>query len=152
VRAYHASYRRGRQGLRGLEPAPDAAQHRVPDGRACRQHSAISVDQAIIGRPELQANLVASFREAYRRGGRAAAQEFHVLAQPWGFRLEEVAVPVRLWHGDADTVVPVGMAHVQARALPCSRLEIRPGAGHYWFFDQIEMLLRTLCFPAADAD
>ena len=111
-----------------------------------------AVDQAIIGRPEVRANLATSFREAFRGGGRAAAQEFHLLTQPWGFRLEEVAVPVRLWHGDADTVVPVGMAHVQARALPRCRLEIRKGAGHYWFFDQIEMLLRALCFPGTEAD
>jgi pimeloyl-ACP methyl ester carboxylesterase len=110
-----------------------------------------AVDQAIIGRPEIRANLATSFREAFRRGGRAVAQEFHPLAQPWGFRLEEVAVPVRLWHGDADTVVPVGMAHVQACALPHGSLEIRPGAGHYWFFDQIEMLLRALCCPTGDA-
>ena len=111
-----------------------------------------AVDQAIIGRPEVQANLVLSFREAFRRGGQAAAQELHLFAEPWGFRLEDVSLPVRLWHGDADTVVPVGMAHRQARALQRCRLEIRPGAGHYWFFDQIPMLLRALCFPAEGAD
>ena len=111
-----------------------------------------AVDQAIIGRPEVGANLVISFREAFRRGGAAAAQELHLFAEPWGFRLEDVSLPVRLWHGDADTVVPVGMAHLQARALQHCRLEIRPGAGHYWFFDQIPMLLRSLCFPAEGAD
>jgi pimeloyl-ACP methyl ester carboxylesterase len=111
-----------------------------------------AVDQAIIGRPEVQANLVLSFREAFRRGGRAVAEELHLFTHPWGFRLEEVSVPVRLWHGDADTVVPVGMAHLQARALPQSRLEIRKGAGHYWFFDHIEMLLRAVSFPTGDAD
>ena len=111
-----------------------------------------AVDQAIIGRPEVGANLVTSFREAFRRGGAAAAQEFHLFAEPWGFRLEDVSLPVRLWHGDADTVVPVGMAHMQARALQRCRLEIRPGAGHYWFFDQIPMLLRSLCPPTAEAD
>ena len=111
-----------------------------------------AVDQAILGRPEVRANLVTSFREAFRRGGQAAAQELHLFSEPWGFRLEDVSLPVRLWHGDADTVVPVGMAQMQARALQHGRLEIRKGAGHYWFFDQIPMLLRALCFPAGDAD
>ncbi len=109
-----------------------------------------AVDQAIMGRPEVGASLVVGFREAFRRGGQAAAQELHLFAEPWGFRLEEVSLPVRLWHGDADTIVPVGMAQALARALQHCRLEIRPGAGHYWFFDQIPMLLRALCFAPGD--
>jgi pimeloyl-ACP methyl ester carboxylesterase len=29
-----------------------------------------------------------------------------VFARDWGFRLDEVKVPVRWWHGDHDHIVP----------------------------------------------
>ena len=29
-----------------------------------------------------------------------------VFARDWGFRLEDIKVPVRWWHGDADHIVP----------------------------------------------
>lgn len=41
------------------------------------------------------------------------------------------SVPVQLVWGDQDIVIPVSHAHMAHAAMPGSRLEIFPGAGHY---------------------
>ncbi len=41
------------------------------------------------------------------------------------------SVPVQLVWGDEDVVIPVSHAHMAHAAMPGSRIEIFPGAGHY---------------------
>ena len=54
-----------------------------------------------------------------------------IYAQPWGFRLEEVRVPVRLWHGKQDRAFAVGLAEQIANRLPDCNAHYVEGAGHY---------------------
>ncbi|MFG3347018.1 alpha/beta fold hydrolase [Streptomyces sp. NPDC048018] len=49
---------------------------------------------------------------------------------PWGFRPEEVAVPVLLLHGERDRVVPVAHAHRLAARCPAAELRLGAGDGH----------------------
>jgi pimeloyl-ACP methyl ester carboxylesterase len=62
----------------------------------------------------------------------AAAPVFDLVlfTRDWGFRLGDIRVPIRFWHGDADHIVP--LAHVQhlAGLVPDSELRIRPGESH----------------------
>ena len=94
-------------------------------------------DRAILERPEIAACLMAGMKEAFRQGGLGAAEELLLLTRPWTFRPEDIRVPVRLWHGDADAVVPVAMGRYLAAAIPDCRAEFIPGAGHYLVFDRI---------------
>jgi hypothetical protein len=57
-------------------------------------------DQAIVAR--IQAPHQAMEREAFRQGAAAFAEELAIAARPWGFRLEDVASPTWLWHGEQD--------------------------------------------------
>jgi hypothetical protein len=34
-------------------------------------------------------------------------EDFHALTTPWGFDPGDITVPVELWHGDLDRMVPV---------------------------------------------
>lgn len=45
-------------------------------------------------------------------------------------RLHEIQAPTMILHGDEDAVSSVENAHVLARGIPGSRLEILPGVGH----------------------
>jgi pimeloyl-ACP methyl ester carboxylesterase len=101
-------------------------------------------DKAIVARPEVRDSLMAGLREAFRQGGRGAADELLLFVRPWGFRLEDIRAPVRLWHGEADTIVPAIMGRHVASAIPGCRAELIPGAGHYWAFEHVEELLRAL--------
>jgi pimeloyl-ACP methyl ester carboxylesterase len=102
------------------------------------------VDRPILHRPEVAACLSAALREAFRDGGQGAADELLLLTRPWTFRPEEIRVPVRLWHGDADGVVPVAMGRCLAQAIPRCRAEFIPGGGHYLVFDRIGPFLEAM--------
>lgn len=51
-------------------------------------------------------------------------------AADWGFDPSRTTVPVRIVHGEADLMVPVGHAHRLARLLPAAEVVTVPGAGH----------------------
>lgn len=67
---------------------------------------------------------------AFRQGPRGAAQEMGLFGRPWGFALEDVRVPVELWHGTEDVNVPVAVAREVASRLPLCRARIYDGEGH----------------------
>lgn len=57
-------------------------------------------------------------------GGRrpGVATEFRLLGESWGFDVDEVDRPVRLWHGTGDTNVPLAGVRQLGERLPNSRL------------------------------
>ena len=54
-----------------------------------------------------------------------------VYAKPWGFSLDEVRVPVRLWHGKEDRAFSVRLAEEIAGRLPDCKARYVAGEGHY---------------------
>ena len=54
-----------------------------------------------------------------------------IYAEPWGFPLEEVRVPVRLWHGTKDRTFSFRLAEQIAARLPKCELRLVENAGHY---------------------
>ena len=101
-------------------------------------------DRPILQRPDVAECLIAGMKEAFRRGGQGPADEVLLLTRPWTFRPEEIRIPVRLWHGEADGVVPVAMGRSLAAAIPDCRAEFIPGAGHYLVFDRIGPFLDAM--------
>lgn len=104
-------------------------------------------DQAILQRPDVRAMFLASYAEATRQGIDAFAHEVELAARPWGFPLQEIQVPVTLWHGELDNSTPLGMAQAMAAAIPDATLRIIPGEGHLIFLTRwheiVSDLLRT---------
>jgi len=123
-----------------------AAQARQPD-RALEQgrRSFASVDQPYLDRPELREILTASLSEAFRRGGRGPAWELRLYARRWGFRLEDIEMPVHLWHGEQDANDPIAMGRHLAAAIPDCRASFYPGEGHLHFVDRLPEILASLC-------
>jgi pimeloyl-ACP methyl ester carboxylesterase len=72
-----------------------------------------------------------SARQAWRSSASGLMVDAEIYANPWGFPLEEVRVPVALWHGTKDrTFAPRLAEHVAAR-LPDCEFHLIEGAGHY---------------------
>lgn len=100
-------------------------------------------DRRVLARPEVRAMFVEDFRESARQGVRGYAHDISLLARPWGFRPEDIAVPASLWHGVDDTIVPVTMGGRLAEAIPRCRAHFLPDAGHFLALDHLEDILQA---------
>jgi len=72
-----------------------------------------------------------SQRKAWRGSAMGVMTDAQIYAEPWGFSLEEVAVPVRLWHGRKDRSFSLAVAQEVAARLPNCVARYVENAGHY---------------------
>lgn len=89
-----------------------------------------TADRAVLAGAGSPAEAVAFMKESVRQGTRGEVHEYVIFARPWGFRLEDVAVPVHIWEGAADPLLPPGYPDTLAAHLPKATLTIVPGEGH----------------------
>ena len=80
--------------------------------------------------PTLRTALVDSMREGLRHGVAGAMEDARLYATDWGFSPADLRVPVDVWHGGADDLVPVECAASLATA-PGARLSLLDSLGHY---------------------
>jgi pimeloyl-ACP methyl ester carboxylesterase len=72
-----------------------------------------------------------SQRRAWRGSAEGVMADGQIYVQPWGFSLEDVRVPVRLWHGTQDRAFSVHLAEEIAERLPDCNARFIDNAGHY---------------------
>ena len=72
-----------------------------------------------------------SQRRAWRGSAQGVMADAQIYAQPWGFSLEDIFVPVRLWHGKQDRAFSVQLAEEVAKRLPNCKARFIDDAGHY---------------------
>ena len=101
-------------------------------------------DQALFAQPDFRAMMIANYTEATRRGLNGFARELWIVARPWGFRLEDIRVPVCIWHGDADNSTPISMARFMASKIPNCRATYLPDEGHLFLFKRWREILGAL--------
>ena len=65
-------------------------------------------------------------------------------AAPWGFDVGRIRVPVGVWHGTEDTLVPVAHAAWLAQAIPGAEGHVVVGAGHLGMLDEMGDILLWL--------
>jgi pimeloyl-ACP methyl ester carboxylesterase len=72
-----------------------------------------------------------SQRRAWRGSAEGVMIDAQIYAQPWGFAIEDVRVPVRLWHGTEDRAFAVRLAQEVANRLPNCTARFIENEGHY---------------------
>ena len=72
-----------------------------------------------------------SQRRAWRGSAEGVMADAQIYAQPWGFAIEDVQVPVRLWHGKQDRAFSIRLAEEVAKRLPNCKARFVDDAGHY---------------------
>lgn len=72
-----------------------------------------------------------SARQAWRSSALGVMTDAEIYATPWGFPLEEVHVPIALWHGTKDRTFAHWLARDVAGQLPDCEFHLVEGAGHY---------------------
>jgi pimeloyl-ACP methyl ester carboxylesterase len=101
-------------------------------------------DIEILSRPDVKRAFVEDYQRASSRSALAAAQDFALFATDWGFRLDDINVPVNIWHGDQDRNIPISHGRLQAERIPGARFHVCPGQGHMLMIDNAEEILRTV--------
>src|SRR5450432_96353 len=72
-----------------------------------------------------------SQRQAWRASADGLMVDAEIYAQPWGFPLEEIRVPVRLWHGWKDRSFHWPLAQSLGVRLPYCTAHLVDQEGHY---------------------
>ena len=98
-------------------------------------------DRHVLARYDVMASLQAAIGETLRPRVEGAAQDLRLYCASWGLQLGDIDVPAIVWQGGDDPVVPPAAAYALARALPNCRLDVIPGAGHYWVYAQFGQIL-----------
>jgi pimeloyl-ACP methyl ester carboxylesterase len=105
---------------KGQQVIPEQIEKRLPPA-----------DKETLASKALRDSLIASSLEAFRHGARGPAADGLLYGRPWGFQLQDIRLPVHLWHGEADIVVPVNMGRYLARTIPACRAKFYPQDGHF---------------------
>jgi pimeloyl-ACP methyl ester carboxylesterase len=93
--------------------------------------SAPPADREVLAHAVVRERLLDSFREAFHQGGEGPAHDLALYTGAWGFAPAEIRLPVAIWHGEADTTVPVAMARRHAALIPAAQAHFLPGEGHF---------------------
>jgi pimeloyl-ACP methyl ester carboxylesterase len=72
-----------------------------------------------------------NLRRAFAQGKQGLINDLVVYCVNWGFDLSRITLPVQLWHGACDKVVPLAHSEFLHATMAGSSLHIIPDAGHF---------------------
>jgi pimeloyl-ACP methyl ester carboxylesterase len=102
------------------------------DARLMRMAHWLGGEDLDLMRNPLMLDLMArTMTETALQGGAANRAEIERLARPWGFRIGDVPVPVLLWHGGQDRILPVETARLMAGRFRRCAATYYDGEGHF---------------------
>ncbi len=128
----------GRETLEAaLDPVAGAVAEDIYAFLAALRADLPHVDAVVLDRPDVTRLLASSISEGLRPGPGGWVDDDLALTAPWGFDVDSITVPVGVWHGTLDTLVPVGHAGWLAQAIQGAEGHLVVGAGHLGTLDQL---------------
>jgi pimeloyl-ACP methyl ester carboxylesterase len=116
--------------LRWMGPHVEALGAVKPDEIVSELRSLISeVDEAEVT-GALGELMATSFRRAFRAGPWGWLDDDLAFVRPWGFELSSIGVPVSVWQGRQDLMVPFAHGQWLIEHVPTARSRLRPEHGH----------------------
>ncbi len=111
-------------------------------------------DQRVFRRPEMKEMFLDDLVRSSRARFDAPILDLLLFARHWGFSLQELRVPIRFWHGDADNIVPLAHATHMARLVPDSELRVRHSESHLGALDVANEVFAALleCWNAVPGE
>jgi pimeloyl-ACP methyl ester carboxylesterase len=101
-------------------------------------------DRRLLARPEIKAMFLDDLLNGSRKQMVAPFSDVIVFARDWGFRLDEIKIPIRWWHGDHDHIVPFEHGQHVVSRLPDAELYHLPGESHLAGLGRAEEILGTM--------
>ncbi|MGK4582532.1 alpha/beta fold hydrolase [Kitasatospora sp. HPMI-4] len=88
-------------------------------------------DRSVVSDAGIRRMLLSTYREAFRYGAHGWIDDVLAFTTDWGFKVEDITVPTRLWHGADDQFSPVEHSQWLADHIPGAELYLEPGAAHF---------------------
>jgi pimeloyl-ACP methyl ester carboxylesterase len=101
-------------------------------------------DRRVFADPEIKSMFLDDITLVARGRFQAIVDDARLFGRDWGFRLADVTVPVRWWHGDADPIVSHEDALAAVALLPDAELVLRPGESHLGGFATADEILEFI--------
>lgn len=101
-------------------------------------------DRRLLARPEFKAMFLDDLLNGSRRRIAAPFADIVVFTRDWGFRVSDVTVPVRWWHGDTDHIIPIEHGLHMVGLLPDAEFHHLPGESHLGGLGASEQILTTV--------
>lgn len=99
-------------------------------------------DREVLTNPYFKAMFIADLLGAGEL--RAVSHDVALFTRHWGFLLEDVTVPVIVWQGLSDPIVPQSHGHHLAARLPNAQFRVRHGEGHFAGFSDEAAVLDSI--------
>jgi pimeloyl-ACP methyl ester carboxylesterase len=100
-------------------------------------------DRAIMANPGFKAHFIADQKEAFSQGSKGTAVDASVHYVDWGFRLNEIATKVHVFHGTEDRLVPPSFAEHLAKNIPNCKLHLLEKQGHLFPVNHQDLIFET---------
>jgi pimeloyl-ACP methyl ester carboxylesterase len=144
VRDFEAA-RVGRESYRpiAVEQAAELASVTADDIVAAFGGLVDEVDAAALS-DEMGAVVAASFNHAVAQGPEGMIEDTLQIVRPWGFELAGITVPVAVWQGRRDKMVPFEHGRWLAQVIPGARAHLYDDEGHISLAAKIDEILADL--------
>jgi pimeloyl-ACP methyl ester carboxylesterase len=136
---------RGPDALAGfLDTASKGMEHLTgPDVAQALGSLASPVDVAALDEP-MAAYIAAEFRHAVAHGTDGWRDDDLAFCRPWGFDVADITVPVSVWQGRADRMVPYAHGGWLAARLSAARVHLFEDEGHISLMSDPDRVLDDL--------
>jgi pimeloyl-ACP methyl ester carboxylesterase len=102
-----------------------------------------AADIEVMSRGGVREMLDASLREGCGNGVDGYVDDDLAITRPWGFDVSAITVPVAVWYGETDTLVPPQHGRWLAQAIPGATV-VTLGGGHFAIYERTGELLGWL--------
>ncbi len=100
-------------------------------------------DQAVMKQGAIREMLAESVREGVGGTVDGWVDDDIAFTRPWNFEVSAITVPVAVWYGPHDTLVPTGHGEWLARTIPATEVVVLDG-GHFAVYERLPDLLAWL--------
>ncbi|HEU5180210.1 MAG TPA: alpha/beta hydrolase [Candidatus Polarisedimenticolia bacterium] len=105
-------------------------------------------DYAAFAKPGRIQALHEVMRECVRGGTKGAAWDLRLYMRPFDFELEEIRIPLKLYHGERDVQAPIALVRRMVARLPSAQLVTYPDDSHLsTLCNHVEQLAEAIIHP-----
>jgi pimeloyl-ACP methyl ester carboxylesterase len=112
-------------------PLPAWLMYWNPLARLVRSTRLAVADEAALAETHHHRTLNMSMRDALRYGAPGARQDLWLYTHNWHVAWADWSIPLAIWHGQADRLVPIDHAYWYQQHLPAAQLHAIAHEGHF---------------------